>query len=120
MVMFLWMIPNPPSRAIAIAMRASVTVSMAAESRGMFSFSVGVNSTVVSTFRGSVLLMAGTSRTSSKVSPVRRFSSSIILILSNVLRLFYQRLRWMSNEMQRGRMYLYITCEIALISVIVA
>ncbi len=32
--MFLWMIPIPPSRAMAIAIRCSVTVSMAAETRG--------------------------------------------------------------------------------------
>ena len=34
MGMFLWMTPTPPSRATAIAMRASVTVSIAAETSG--------------------------------------------------------------------------------------
>ena len=33
--MFLWMMPMPPSRAMAMAMRDSVTVSMAAASSGM-------------------------------------------------------------------------------------
>ena len=37
MVMFLWMTPMPPSRAMAMAVRASVTVSIAAETIGMFS-----------------------------------------------------------------------------------
>ena len=35
--MFLWMTPTPPSRATAMAMLASVTVSMAAETRGTWS-----------------------------------------------------------------------------------
>ena len=35
-VRFLWTIPMPPSWAMAIAKRASVTVSMAAEARGIF------------------------------------------------------------------------------------
>ena len=34
MVMFLWMIPRPPSWAMAMASGASVTVSMAAETMG--------------------------------------------------------------------------------------
>ncbi len=33
--MFLWMNPMPPSAAMAMAMYASVTVSMAAETMGM-------------------------------------------------------------------------------------
>ena len=36
MVMFLWMMPMPPSCAMVMARRASVTVSMAAESSGTF------------------------------------------------------------------------------------
>ena len=36
-VMFLWMMPRPPSCAMAMARRASVTVSIAAETSGMFS-----------------------------------------------------------------------------------
>ena len=38
MLMFLWMTPMPPSLAMAIAMRYSVTVSMAALITGTFSF----------------------------------------------------------------------------------
>ncbi len=34
-VMFLWMMPMPPSWAMAMASRRSVTVSMAAETSGM-------------------------------------------------------------------------------------
>ena len=34
-VMFLWMTPMPPSRAMQIAVAASVTVSIADESSGM-------------------------------------------------------------------------------------
>ncbi|MNC35428.1 hypothetical protein D3C75_839130 [compost metagenome] len=37
MVMFLWMMPMPPSCAMAMARRDSVTVSIAAETSGMFS-----------------------------------------------------------------------------------
>ena len=37
MVMFLWMIPMPPSRAMAMAMSDSVTVSIAAVIMGVFS-----------------------------------------------------------------------------------
>ena len=33
--MFLWITPMPPSRATAMAMSASVTVSMAAERKGI-------------------------------------------------------------------------------------
>ena len=36
-VMFLWMTPMPPWRAMQIAVCASVTVSIAADSSGMFS-----------------------------------------------------------------------------------
>ena len=43
MDMFLWMMPKPPSRAIAMAMRESVTVSIAADISGMFSLITGVS-----------------------------------------------------------------------------
>ena len=39
--MFLWMIPKPPSRAMAIAVFDSVTVSIAADRNGMFSNLIG-------------------------------------------------------------------------------
>jgi hypothetical protein len=41
-VMFLWTIPIPPSRAMQMAERDSVTVSIAAERRGIFSLILGV------------------------------------------------------------------------------
>jgi hypothetical protein len=41
--MFLWMMPMPPSCARAIARRASVTVSMAADRRGRFRVMLRVN-----------------------------------------------------------------------------
>src|SRR5438552_1145784 len=61
--------PKPPSRASAIAMRASVTVSIAAETTGTSSTIVRVNRVAVETAFGRTDDSAGTSRTSSKVSP---------------------------------------------------
>ena len=69
MVMFLWMMPMPPSRAMAMAMRDSVTVSMAEEIRGMFMRIFGVSQVATSIMPGVTLLSAGISSTSSKVSP---------------------------------------------------
>ena len=65
---FLWMIPRPPCCAIAIARRDSVTVSIAAETIGMFSGTASVNRVRRSTSRGWARDRAGRSRTSSKVS----------------------------------------------------
>ena len=67
--MFLWMTPMPPSRAMAMAMRYSVTVSMAALMTGMFNLTLFVRQVERSTSAGSTSLSAGTSSTSSKVSP---------------------------------------------------
>jgi hypothetical protein len=53
MLMFLWMTPTPPVRAMLMAMRASVTVSMAADSRGMFRRISGVSWEETSTLSGS-------------------------------------------------------------------
>ena len=61
----------PPSRASAIAVRASVTVSMAAETSGISSAIVRVNRVAVATSFGSTEDSAGTRRTSSKVRPRR-------------------------------------------------
>src|SRR6266404_806201 len=61
--------PRPPSRARAIAMRASVTVSIAAETTGTSSTIVRVSRVAVETAFGRTDDSAGTSRTSSKVSP---------------------------------------------------
>src|SRR3982074_3191130 len=64
---FLWTIPMPPSCAMAIARRDSVTVSIAAETRGMLSWILRVSRVLRLTFRGRTLEWAGTRRTSSKV-----------------------------------------------------
>ena len=72
-----WMTPSPPARASAIASRASVTVSIAAETTGIAS-SISRESRVrVETSFGSTSDSAGTRRTSSNASPSRaNFSSS--------------------------------------------
>ena len=64
--------PSPPSRASAIAMRASVTVSIAAETIGTSSAIVRVSRVAVETSFGRTDDSAGTRRTSSKVSPSSR------------------------------------------------
>ena len=63
------MIPRPPSRASAIASRASVTVSIAAETIGMLSSIERVSRVRVETSFGSTRDSAGTSSTSSNVNP---------------------------------------------------
>ena len=65
--MFLWMTPTPPSRATAMAMRASVTVSMAAETRGTWSAMRFVSRVEMSVSLGWTREWPGTRRTSSKV-----------------------------------------------------
>src|SRR5437899_9483670 len=62
-------IPIPPWRAMAIARRDSVTVSMAAEASGMFRASFLAKFVVVSTSPGSTDDLPGKSSTSSKVRP---------------------------------------------------
>ena len=59
----------PPSRASAIAGRASVTVSIAAETIGIWIVMPRVSRVAVDTSFGSTCDSAGTSRTSSNVSP---------------------------------------------------
>ena len=66
-VMFLWMMPMPPSCAIEMAKRASVTVSIAAESKGRLSVMLRVSLVWSLTSRGSTVECAGTNKTSSKV-----------------------------------------------------
>src|SRR6185437_16293857 len=63
------MMPMPPSRASAIASRASVTVSIAADAMGMLSVISVVNLVAVRTSPGSTYDSAGSSNTSSKVRP---------------------------------------------------
>ena len=71
MVIFLWITPIPPSRASAMAILASVTVSMAAERMGIFSLILLVSWMDKSASLGSTSLLRGTSKTSSNVRPSR-------------------------------------------------
>ena len=61
----------PPAWAIAIAMRLSVTVSIALESSGIFMRMDCVTRVVVSAVEGSTVDAPGTNKTSSKVSASR-------------------------------------------------
>ena len=63
--------PSPPCRAMAMARRDSVTVSMAAETSGMFSEILRVSCVCVFTSVGSTEDFPGTSSTSSNVNPSR-------------------------------------------------
>ena len=65
------MTPMPPACAMAIAMRASVTVSIAELSSGMFMEIDFVTRVRVSAVEGSTSEAAGTSKTSSKVRASR-------------------------------------------------
>ena len=60
-----WMIPMPPWRAMAIASGASVTVSMAAETMGMFKRMLRVSRVPGSASAGMTSVALGRSRTSS-------------------------------------------------------
>ena len=51
-----WITPMPPSRAMAIAMRASVTLSIAADTSGTARLMSAANVAVVSTVSGSTSL----------------------------------------------------------------
>ena len=80
------MMPRPPWRAMAIAIRDSVTVSMADETNGIRNEIELVNRLVVSTSLGTTSLASGKSNTSSKVSPKpTTFSSSFTIALSQLL-----------------------------------
>jgi len=59
-VRFLWMMPMPPCWAMVMASRASVTVSIAADTIGMLRRRVRVSRVEVSTSRGSTWEWAGT------------------------------------------------------------
>src|SRR5512137_1831312 len=73
-VRFLWMKPIPPLCAMAMAMRDSVTVSMAAETMGMLMVMLRVRRVAVSTDLGRMSDSAGSSSTSSNVSASFRSS----------------------------------------------
>src|SRR5207247_2383500 len=75
-----WMIPIPPSRAIAMASRASVTVSMAALTIGMLIVMRRVNRVRVSVSAGKTEDLAATNATSSKVSPTGKEGCSMSLL----------------------------------------
>ncbi len=75
--MFLWMMPIPPSWARAMARRASVTVSMAADTIGTLREMPFVRRVETSTWEGRTSDFWGTSRTSSKVSASGSRSSII-------------------------------------------
>ena len=57
--------PRPPSRAIAMAIRDSVTVSIAAETKGMRTWMRRVSIVVVSASLGMTSVSSGSSSTSS-------------------------------------------------------
>ena len=66
---------------MAMAMRDSVTVSMADDSSGVFSVMSRVNWVCVLTVAGTTSLQAGTSNTSSKVRASGRFLASIYALM---------------------------------------
>src|SRR5665647_455763 len=68
--------PMPPSCAMAIASRASVTVSIAADTKGMFSSMLREKRVAREVSLGRTWENAGTNNMSSKVSalPIRRMS----------------------------------------------
>jgi len=61
----------PPSLAMAMAMRDSVTVSIPALTKGMFNLMFLENRVVMSTSEGRTSEASGTNKTSSKVMPSR-------------------------------------------------
>ena len=71
-VKFLCTMPMPPSCAMAIAKRASVTVSMAAETKGKFKRMLRVNWVARDASLGRTWEKAGTNNTSSKVRALPR------------------------------------------------
>ena len=68
-VMFLWIMPIPPQRAMAIAIWCSVTVSIPAERKGIFRRIVSVSLVERSASYGTISEYCGTSKTSSNVMP---------------------------------------------------
>src|SRR5262245_39244912 len=82
---FLWMKPIPPSRANAIASRCSVTVSMAELVIGTFIRILRVSCVLTSASAGNTRDSAGTSSTSSKVSPSRENLSSQSIVICLLL-----------------------------------
>ena len=75
-----WMTPMPPWRAIAMAMRDSVTLSIAADTSGTANVMSAANVAAVSTLSGNVSEYPGMTTTSSKVSASKRSKSSSFLV----------------------------------------
>ena len=103
--MFLCTTPSPPSCAIAMARRVSVTVSIAADSSGMFSETVPVRRVLRLTSLGTTRECAGTSKTSSNVSAFRttrmRFSYAQKRIIPASVLPENRRWRGVPNQQQR-------------------
>ena len=87
MLMFLWMMPMPPSLAMAMAVRCSVTVSIAELISGVLSLMVSVSMVASDTSVGRTSEAAGTSSRSSKVSAVS-------IVSGNIVPPFRERRRW--------------------------
>ena len=83
--MFLWMTPMPPSRASAMASGASVTVSIAAETMGILSLILREKRVSRETSRGNTSEKAGTSSTSSNVSP----SGCTLSLINDIMNVDY-------------------------------
>ena len=94
MDIFLWIMPMPPSLAMAIAIRYSVTVSMAEDITGIFRRIFFVSWVCRSMSAGSTSLSAGTSSTSSNVRPclVNLLAASELTIHKQLLFLQYSTL----------------------------
>ncbi len=89
---FLWMMPTPPSRAMAMAMLVSVTVSIAEVISGIFSRIFFVRRVSMLTSFGSTFDSAGISRTSSNVSPsFTNFSDAFAFSIAFLHLLFSSR-----------------------------
>src|SRR5215813_6723506 len=78
------MMPMPPAWAMAIAVRASVTVSIAALTSGTLSCMVRVSAVLTSASLGVKSDAAGTKSTSSKVSPSAISKGSMHALLSKL------------------------------------
>src|SRR5689334_13648184 len=96
--MFLCTTPRPPSCAMAMARPASVTVSIAADSSGIFSEMVLVRRVWRLTSRGTTEEWAGSSRTSSKV---RAFWTTRILPFLLCAKADYTRLVTPGKRLER-------------------
>jgi hypothetical protein len=79
--------PIPPSRAMVMAVRYSVTVSIAELTRGILSLILLVSQVETSTSEGITVEFAGTRRRSSKVYAGSITSDSIFNLLERIVKL---------------------------------